>query len=63
MNIDDILNMEMFDKRVDAIKTAMKISAKAQELQPMAAALGDETLIEDIAEISDMAQQLCESFS
>ncbi len=62
MNIDDIVNVEMMDKKVNAIKTAMQISTKAQELMPMASSSGDEALIEDIAEISETAQRLCESF-
>jgi len=63
MKIDDILATEMFDKKINAIKTAMQLSAKAQTLAPLAESLGEEALIEDIAEISDMAKQLCESFS
>ena len=63
MNIDDIVNVEMMDKKVNAIRTAMQISTKAQELMPMAASSGDETLIEDVAEISDTAMKLLESFN
>ncbi|MBR1907401.1 hypothetical protein IJ818_00505 [bacterium] len=61
MKVDDILATEMFDKKINALKTAMQISAKAQTLAPIANSLGDENLIEDIAEISDIAKQLCES--
>ena len=63
MKIDDIVNTEMMEKKVDALRTAMQISTKAQELMPMAASSGDEALIEDIAEISDTAKKLCESFN
>jgi len=63
VNIDDIVNVEMMDKKVNAIRTAMQISTKAQELMPMAASSGDETLIEDVAEISDTAMKLLESFN
>lgn len=62
MKIDDIVNTEMMDKKVSALRTAMQISSKAQSLMPMAASSGDEALIEDVVEISDMAQRLCESF-
>lgn len=62
MRVDDIVNAEMMDKKVSALRTAMQISSKAQSLMPMATSTGDEALIEDVAEISETAQRLCESF-
>lgn len=62
MKIDDLVNTEMMDKKVNALRAAMQISSKAESLMPMATSSGDEALIEDIVEISDTAKQLCESF-